>query len=86
MNKEDSKALYEALLDGEWVVSWIRGDDIIQNSEKILSFRHKSILVVHMEDTDHFISDDDYTIVNVNGTYVVNSNTLVNGTIVFEKV
>lgn len=38
MNKEDSKALYEALLDGEWVVSWIRGDDIIQNSEKNTEF------------------------------------------------
>lgn len=86
MKKEDSKSLYEALLDGEWVVSWIRGGDIIQNSEKILSFRHKSILVVNVEDTDLFISNDDYTIVNVNGTYVVNSNTLVNGTIIFEKV
>lgn len=86
MKKEDSKSLYEALLDGEWVVSWIRGDDIIQNSEKILSFRYKSILVVNMEETDHFISDYDYTIVNVNGTYVASSNTLFNGTIIFEKV
>lgn len=85
MKRVKSDVLHKALQNGEWIVSWVRGNDIIEKNEKVLNTSFNAMLVVNVEDTDHFIRDDDYTIMEVNGAYVVMSNELLNGTLIFSK-